>query len=98
MNPKTWKKIHSFHDKMFPKHKSETKKHMAKLHAWLQDPVNQLIYRSHLKYVPTESNMAILILAAVLKDDLGNDMADFQINDCECAVTTQARIKRTQYR
>lgn len=65
IHPKLWKRITTFHDKYYPKHKSETKKHMAKLQTWLQEPVNKLVYMSQFKYVPTDSLMALVVLAAV---------------------------------
>ena len=60
---------------------------MQKLNLWLQDPINLLIYRSNLKYIPTEANMALIILAAIMKND-NEDFLDLPLlHDCECTVT-----------
>jgi len=39
---------------------------LAKLAEWLQDPVHKMIFISKFKYVPTEANMATIVITAAL--------------------------------
>ena len=61
---KAWKKIRNFMDKMYPKHKKESKATLKKIDEANKDPVRKVIHDYVFKYVPVDALMVVLVLKA----------------------------------
>lgn len=70
VSDKLMKRLSTLHEKFYPKHKANIKKHMSKLNEWMQDPVNKMQWTNTFKYVPSESLMALIILISVKSDKI----------------------------
>lgn len=63
---KVWKKVKALNDRRFPKHKQEERKQQERINEFRSSSrVNDIIYSTTFKFVPSEQIMTMLIIHSI---------------------------------